>query len=319
MRTRKLLAYACIYVLWGGSFLAIRELVAPPQGSPGLPPFFAAAFRFTLAGLVLILWSRISAPATLTLRQFASAAMLGFIMFFCLYAGLFWAETRVASGLAAVISAMIPVWIFAGELFVLRTQRATPLAVSGIVLGFAGVTLLALAPGSAAGGRTPSSTLAILAMLGGTICWSAGTVASRRMTLPQPQRANAGWQMFTGGLMLLALSAAAGEWKHLPPDPALASARMLGSMAYLVIAASIISYTAYVWLIAHEAPTRVSSYAYVNPVFALLIGAALAGERLTVAQMAGAALVVAGVFATLQGRSAPQPAKSVPASVTNSA
>jgi drug/metabolite transporter (DMT)-like permease len=304
MAARKLLAYAAIYILWGGSFLAIRELVAPPHGIQPVPPFFAAGFRFTLAGLVLLVWSLAAGRTSLSVRQFASATALGFIMFACLYAPLFWAETRVASGVASVISAMIPVWIFAGELFVLRTQRASALAVSGIALGFAGVVALSLhAPGSAGASSTP----AILATVAGTLCWSAGTLLSRRLALPQPQRANAGWQMLTGGAMLLAISAAAGETNRIPPVTVLLGPRVLASMAYLVIAASIISYTAYVWLIAHDSPTRVSSYAYVNPVIALAIGALLAGERLTLVQMAGAVLVLAGVFATLRGRGTAQP------------
>lgn len=310
MPVRKLLAYAAIYILWGGSFLAIRELVAPPHEIPPVPPFLAAGFRFTLAGLVLILWSRATGRASLSLRQFASAATLGFIMFACLYAPLFWAETRVASGLASVISAMIPVWIFAGELFFLRTQRASALAVGGLTLGFAGVVVLSLrAPGSSG----PGSTLAILGTVAGTLCWSAGTLLSRRLALPQPQRANAGWQMLTGGVMLLAIAAAAGEPHRTPPVAVLLSLRVIASMAYLVIAASIITYTAYVWLISHDSPTRVSSYAYVNPVIALAVGAIVAGERLTLLQIAGALLVLAGVFATLRGRGSAQPAPSVPA------
>lgn len=310
MAARKLLAYAAIYILWGGSFLGIRELVAPPHGLAPVPPFFAAGFRFVLAGFILILWSRIAQPTPLAMRQFLSATLLGFIMFACLYAPLFWAETRVASGLASVISAMIPVWIFAGELFVLRSQRATPLAVAGIALGFAGVVVLSLhAPGSAASG----STLAIVATVAGTVFWSGGTLLSRRLTLPTPQRANAGWQMLTGGAMLLVVSVAAGEPHRMPPLPVLLSPRVVASMAYLVVAASIIAYTSYVWLIAHDSPTRVSSYAYVNPVIALAIGAILAGERLAMLQIAGAVLVLAGVFATLRGRGA----ASVTAKVSN--
>jgi drug/metabolite transporter (DMT)-like permease len=314
MAARKLLAYAAIYILWGGSFLGIRELVAPPHGISPVPPFFAAGFRFTLAGLVLIVWSRAAGHTSLSVRQFASATALGFIMFACLYAPLFWAETRVASGLASVVSAMIPVWIFAGELFVLRTQRASRLAISGIALGFAGVVVLSLrAPGKPGA----SSTLAILVTVAGTLCWSAGTLLSRRLALPQPQRANAGWQMLTGGAMLLAISAAAGEPRRMPPVAVLLSPRALVSMAYLVVAASIIAYTAYVWLIAHESPTRVSSYAYVNPVIAMAIGAAVAGERLTLLQIAGAVLVLAGVFATLRGRGVAQSSLSVREKVTS--
>src|SRR5580700_10984653 len=115
MRVRKILAYAAIYFLWSGSFLAIRILVA---GAHPVPPFFAAAFRFTLAGLILLIWSRLT--------------------------GLFWAETRVASGLAAVVLALIPVWVCAGEIFVLHTLRATPLSLGGIALGFGGVIVLSL-------------------------------------------------------------------------------------------------------------------------------------------------------------------------------
>jgi drug/metabolite transporter (DMT)-like permease len=314
MPARKLLAYAAIYILWGGSFLAIRELVAPLHSMAPVPPFFAAGFRFTLAGLTLILWSRIRQPTPLAPRQFLSATLLGFIMFACLYAPLFWAETRIASGLASVISAMIPVWIFAGELFVLQTQRAAPLAVCGIALGFAGVVVLSLrAPGSTGASSAP----AILATVAGTVAWSAGTLLSRRLKLPQPQRANAGFQMVTGGAMLLIISATAGESHRMPPLAVLLSARVLVSMGYLVIAASIIAYTAYVWLIAHDSPTRVSSYAYVNPVIALAIGAVLAGERLTLLQIAGVLLVLAGVFATLRGRGTVQPAPSERVKVAN--
>ena len=115
--------------------------------------------------------------------------------------------------------------------------------------------------------------------------------------------------MFLGGGLLLVLSAASGELHRIPPVAYLLSPRILGSMAYLIVAASIVSYTAYVWLIAHDSPTRVSSYAYVNPVFAILLGAVLAGERLTLLQIGGAVLVLAGVFATLQVRGATQTAQ----------
>lgn len=292
MAARKILAYGAIYVLWGGSFLAIREIVAV------VPPFFAAGFRFTAAGLALLLWSRFDARFELRPRQIAGAVALGLVMFTCDYASLFWAETRVASGIAAVVFAMIPVWIFAGEVFLLRERRATAISLGGIALGFAGVVLLGLRH---AGGGV--SAFAILIMVGGTLCWSVGTLWSRRMALPRPQHANSGLQMFSGGFFLLLLAAGTGELHRLPPLHVLLGARVVASMAYLIVAASIVSYSAYVWLIAHDSPTRVASYAYVNPVFALMIGAALAGERLTPMEMGGAALVVVGVFATLMGRS----------------
>ena len=314
MRVRKLLAYAAIYFLWSGSYLAIRILVA---GSHPVPPFFAAAVRFTLAGAILLLWSRLTGPIQITRAALLSAAALGLIMFTFDYAGLFWAETRVASGLCAVVLALIPVWICAGEIFVLRTLRATVLSLSGIALGFIGVVVLSLH----SRGSAHTSTPALLVMIAATISWSFGTLWSRRLTLPRPHQANAGLQMFFGGIYLFILSTAAGEFRRLPPTPILFSARMVVSMAYLIVAASIVSYTAYVWLIANDSPTRVSSYAYVNPVFALILGASLAGERLAPLQIAGAALILVGVVATLMGKvvPAPQPHSAEPEQATSAA
>ena len=297
---RKLLAYAAIYILWGGSFLAIREVVSV------VPPFFAAGFRFTVAGLILILWSRFAGPFEMSARQILNATLLGSIMFACLYAGLFWAEVRIPSGVAAVVSALIPLWIYAGEVLFLRTQRATLLAISGVALGLIGVVLLALRHrGHHAHART--SVIAVLVTVGGTLCWSIGTLLSRRLNLPTPQKLNAGWQMYTGGFLLMILALATGEIHTLPQTSVILSARVLLSMTYLIVAASILTYTSYVWLIAHDSPTRVASYAYVNPVIALLLGAVLLSERLTHWQMVGAALVVAGVFATLMGKKTPTP------------
>src|ERR1700761_7940006 len=202
MSIRKLLAYGAIYILWGGSFLGIREIVAVT------PPFFAAGFRFFLAGLLLILYSGLRGSGACSPRQWIGAAALGFIMFTCMYAGLFWAEICVPSGIAAVISAMIPVWIFIGELAILRTQTANVWTIGGIVLGFAGVLILTLQ--SPASG-THMSTLAALVLIGATLCWSGGTLWSRKLSLPKPQTANSGLQMATGGALLLALSAMAGE------------------------------------------------------------------------------------------------------------
>jgi drug/metabolite transporter (DMT)-like permease len=295
MPIRRVLAYAAIYVLWGGSFLAIREIVAV------VPPFFAAGFRFLMAGLLLVLYSQLRADVKWEWRQIANACRLGVLMFAVMYAVLFWGEVRVPSGISAVISAMIPVWIFVGEVAVLRTQRATALSLCGVLLGFGGVVVLAL---HATGGTAKASPMAILVMIGGTLSWSVGTLWSRQLDLPEQKTLNAGVQMAFGGLLLLILSTAAGEMHRLPAESQWLTVRIVASMAYLIIAASIVAFTAYVWLIAHEPATRVASYAYVNPVLALMAGAVLAGERLSAMQAAGVVLVVAGVFATLTGKSA---------------
>ncbi|MFT4112695.1 EamA family transporter [Silvibacterium sp.] len=297
MRVRRLLAYAAIYFLWGGSFLGIREVVAV------LPPFFAAAFRFFSAGTLLLVFAlltsrkeRASGPFSLSGREWRNVALLGLVLFVGDYACLFWAEQRIASGIASVIAATIPVWIFAGEVFILRTQRLAAWPMVGIALGFAGVVALTW---DSVRGRSLGSFAGVLVALLGCLCWSAGTLLSRRLRLPASRVVNAGWQMAIGGAMLFALSAATGEWGHLPHGVSL---RAVVAMAYLIGAASIVAFTAYVWLLGHEPMGRVASYAYVNPVVALGLGAALAGERLSAVEMAGSALVVMGVFATLRGK-----------------
>jgi drug/metabolite transporter (DMT)-like permease len=304
MRARRILAYSAIYILWGGSFLGIREVVAV------LPPFFAAGFRFFFAGLFLLLYAAVASKESreghsITRQQWLGAALLGLIMFVGDYACLFWAEQRISSGIASVISATIPVCIFTGEVFLLHTQRITAKSLAGIMLGFLGVVVLTWQSMQAGSSGLPAGMFVAFA---GVICWSAGTLLSRRLTLPASRVVSAGWQMWTGGVMLFLVAAATGELRRLPPAHLAFSPRVVGSMTYLIVAASIVAFTSYVWLLGHEPMGRVASYAYVNPVVALALGAWLASERLSVLQVAGSGLVVVGVFATLTGK-APVPAK----------
>lgn len=299
MKARTLIAYSAIYILWGGSFLGIREIVAV------VPPFFAAAFRFTSSGIILLAYAGITArregsrSAAMTLRQWRSAFILGLIMFVGDYACLFWAEQRISSGIASVISATIPVWIFAGEVYLLHTQRITAKSLAGIALGFLGVVVLTW---QSMQSGTLGSFAAMLVALAGTFFWAGGTLLSRKLELPASRVVSAGWQMAVGGLVLFLLSAASGEFHRLPPESVALSPRVVLSMTYLIVAASILAFTAYVWLLGHQPMGRVASYAYVNPVVALALGAGLAGEHLTLLQILGSGLVLLGVFATLTGK-----------------
>jgi drug/metabolite transporter (DMT)-like permease len=292
MAIRKLLAYAAIYVLWGASFLAIRQVVAVT------PPFFAASFRFFCAGAILYGYSCWRGMPRPNRGQLISTAVLGLFMFAGDYGCLFWAEKEVPSGLAAVIAATIPVWVLLGEWIVSRSQPPNAKALAGIALGVAGVILLMLP----AGLHHTAFTISALVLLLGTFFWSGGTVASRHLDLPRQLSMSAGLQMAWGGLFLLLLSAAAGELGTLPGLSHQWNWHLAFAMAYLIVFASIIAFTAYVWLIARDPTTRVASYAYVNPLIALLLGSLLAHERPTPVQYVGAALVVAGVASTIAGK-----------------
>ncbi len=294
-RSQRLLAYAAIYGFWGGSFLAIRDIVAVT------PPFFSAALRFVLAGLVLYAWARLRGSRRLIAREWRHSALMGLVMFGGNYSCLFWAEQRINSGLAAVLTAMVPVWIFLGEWLFFGTQRLTIATFGGILLGISGVVMLSRASVTGAG---PHGDMAIAAgvLLLGTLLFSVASLWSRKLTLPHDQALRAGVQMLLGGGVLFLASALAGELPYLPAAAHAWQWHTLGSFLYLVIAASILAFTAYTWLLHHDSATRVSSYAYVNPVVALAIGSLFAGERMTGAQWAGTVLVLFGVFATLMGK-----------------
>ncbi len=289
---RKLLAYAAIYFLWGASFLAIRQVVAVT------PPFFAAAFRFLCAGAILYGYSCWRGMPQPDRRQLMSTALLGLVMFAGDYGCLFWAEKEVPSGLAAVIAATIPVWVLLAEWLFAGSQRPTAKALAGIVLGIAGVILLMVPTGL----HNTGFSVSALVLLLGCFFWSGGTVASRHLYLPRQLSMSSGLQMTWGGGFLLLLSAATGELGKLPGLSQRWNWQLGFAMAYLIVFASIIAFTAYVWLIARDPTTRVASYAYVNPLIALLLGSLLANERPTPLQYVGAALVVAGVASTIAGK-----------------
>ena len=290
----RVLAYAAIYLLWGGSFLAIRDIVAVT------PPFFAAGFRFLLAGGALYLLTRLRGAPRPTGVQWWHSLGLGVVMFGGNYACLFWSEQRLASGIAAVLTAMVPVWIFLGEWLVFRTQRLTGGTLAGIVLGMGGVVLLSRA--TAGGSIRGANSIAALVLLLGTLLFSIGTLWSRRLTLPSDQGMRAALQMLLGGAVLFALSAGSGEFRHMAAALHAWRWHTAFSMLYLIVAASIVAFTAYTWLIHHEPATYVASYAYVNPVVALAIGISFAHERMSPGEWAGAALIIAGVLATLLGK-----------------
>ena len=289
---RKLLAYSAIYFLWGASFLAIRQVVAVT------PPFFAAAFRFLCAGAILYAYSCVKGMPQPTRRQWVSTALLGLVMFAGDYGCLFYGEKVVPSGLAAVIAATIPVWVLLGEWLFAGSQRPAKKALAGAALGVSGVILLMLPVGLHAGGFSGSALVLLL----GALFWAAGTVTSRHLDLPRQLSMSAGLQMAWGGGFLLLLSAATGELRSLPGLAHRWDWHLAFAMVYLIVFASIVAFTAYVWLIARDPTTRVASYAYVTPLVALLLGWLIAQERPTPLQYAGAALVLAGVASTIAGK-----------------
>jgi len=282
-----LAAFAIIYFVWGSTYLAIRV------GVREMPPFLMAGLRFTTAGLALYLWMRFTGVKSPTWREWRGASILGTLMFLIDYACLFWAEQRVPSGIAAVILAAIPVCITLLEITFLRTQRLTVRLSLGLAVGIIGVAVL-MNPSSALG-EAPLNRGGAIALLVACCGWSVGTVVSGRLTLPESKAMSAGAQMLSGGVQLLVLAAVAGEFGHFRMQDISGTAWF--SLGYLIVAGSIISYTAYVWLLHYESPTKVGTYAYVNPVVAVIVGGLLGGETIGRRTILGTALILVSVVA----------------------
>jgi drug/metabolite transporter (DMT)-like permease len=282
---KTLLAFAIIYVVWGSTFLAIRV------GVSEVPPFLLAAMRFTIAGLVLYLWMIARGEPSPSARQWRSALLLAVLIFVLDYGLLFWAERRVPSGVAAVMMATIPVFMALSEIALLRTQRLTGGLALALLIGIAGVAVLV--SNSLALGDAPIDGAGAAALVLAAISWSVASALTRKLPLPPSKVMSSGAQMLAGGVLLALTSAGLGELREFRPGSVSGAAWL--SLLYLIVAGSIVAFTAYVWLIHHESPTKVGTYAYVNPVVAVLLGWLLAGEALGPRTILGTLLVLASV------------------------
>jgi drug/metabolite transporter (DMT)-like permease len=283
---KTLLAFAIIYFVWGSTFLAIRI------GVEEVPPFLLAALRFFIAGLVLYLWMIAKGERSPTLREWRSVVVLASLIFVLDYGLLFWSERRIPSGLTAVMLATIPAFMALSEIIFLRTQKLTARLAVALLIGILGVAVLvsrALKLGGA-----PIDRAGAVALMIAAVTWSIASALTRKLHLPESKVMSSGTQMLAGGLLLAVVAAALGEFRNF--HPAAVSRGVWIALLYLIVAGSIIGFTAYVWLIHHESPTRVGTYAYVNPVVAVLLGYFFAGEALGMRTIVGTLCVLVSVI-----------------------
>ncbi|MGA2537414.1 MAG: EamA family transporter [Terracidiphilus sp.] len=283
---KTLLAFGIIYFVWGSTFFAIRV------GVREVPPFLLCGMRFLVAGLVLTLWVLARGERLPRGRQWMSVVFLGFVLFVLDYGALFWAEQRIPSGVAAVMLATIPAFMALAEIVILRTQKLTLRLAFALLVGLAGVAVL-MSRGLNLGG-TPIDSRGAAALIFGALSWSFASVIGRKLPLPESKGMSSGTQMLAGGVLLAAVAGAAGEFHGFNPG-AVSRAAWL-SLLYLIIAGSIIGFTAYVWLMHHESPTKVGTYAYVNPVVAVVVGYFLGGETLGLRTILGTLFILASVL-----------------------
>ena len=292
-----LTAFAIIYFVWGSTFLAIRV------GVQQVPPLVFAAMRFLAAGILMMAWTLLRGERMPTRREWLSGSLLGLLIFVCDYGLLFWAEKTVPSGVAAVVMATIPVFIALFEIVLLKTQRLTLRLAVALLIGILGVT--ALVSNSFNLGGAPVSKLGTIALIIASISWAISTVLSRRLPLPSSKLVSAGIQMLTGGVMLAVVAGLFREYRDFHPHQVTPAGWF--ALVYLIVAGSLIGFTAYVWLLHHESPTKVGTYAYVNPVVAVLVGYFAGGEPLGARTLVGTVCVLMSVVA-ITGARTPRPA-----------
>ncbi len=278
-------AFAIIYFAWGSTFFAIRV------GVHEVPRLLFAAMRFLAAGLALYGWLIVRGERSPTMRQWLAASLMALLIFVFDYGLLFWAEQHVPSGIAAVMLATIPAFMALSEIVLLRTQRLTIRLAVALLIGIAGV--VALTSHSLNLGGSPIDTKGAVALIIAAMSWSIASALSRKLPLPTSKVMSSGSQMLAGGVLLTLAAAARGEFHGFHPSSVSRGAWY--ALLYLIVVGSIIGYTAYVWLLHHESPTRVGTYAYVNPVVAVLLGYFLGGETLGPRTILGTLFVLISV------------------------
>ena len=284
------LAFAAIYVIWGSTYLAIRLAIET------LPPFLKEGARFTTAGAILLAWAVFNGeklrPA---LSQWPKAFIIGGLLLLCGNGGVTWAEKYIASSLAALLVATEPFWVVIMN-WRLTHRRPNAKVLLGVLIGLAGVSLL-VSDGLSQGAHGPQgsrlSLIGTVVVLLSSFAWATGSVYSNRNPIRAVTAMASGMQMLAGGSLLLLLALVAGDFKRLNLDNA--SWVSISAFAYLTLFGSLVSFTAYSWLLNNVTPARAATYAYVNPVVAVFLGWLIASEPLTPKMMLAAAIVVGSV------------------------
>lgn len=293
---RQVSALLIVYLVWGSTYLAIRFAIET------LPTFTMAGVRFLIAGALLYGWGRWRGGPRATPREWRRMAAIGALLFLAGNGGVVWAEHQVPSGIAALLIAIEPAWIVLLSPLVIPATRLRLQSVLGVALGLAGVTILMLDPTGADPTRT--EPLGALAIVGAAFTWALGSLLTTRRGLPTSRPIAFGGQMVCGGLLLLLLGAASGEWATLEVEQF--STRSLLALAYLIAFGSIVAISAYGYLLRTTAPIVAATYAFVNPVVAVGLGWLLADEPFTSRLALASAVILSAVALILRQEAAPQ-------------
>ncbi len=307
-------AFAAVYIFWGSTYLAIKYAIET------LPPFLMAGSRFVVAGLILMVWARFTKdyerPKAV---HWKTSFIVGTFLLLGGNGGVVFAEHHISSSLAALLVATEPFWIVLLSWMWLKKSRPNLKVIMGLAVGFFGVWLLIGGQGgaiSAGDAGYSMQTLGTFLVMLAALSWAIGSLYGLRSPVPKSSLLTAGMQMFSGGLVLLFVSLVSGEMLRF--NIAEVSANSVYGVIYLVIFGSLIGFTAYSWLLKNAQPAMVSTYAYVNPIVAVLLGWLIAGESFTGQMLIGAGVIVGSVvLITSEDKSDKNPKVKIKKPTTN--
>jgi len=294
-RGKLIAAFAAIYVIWGSTYLGILFAIET------IPPLLMAGIRFSIAGLLLYVWARRGESAPPTRIQWRNAAIIGALLLVGGNGCVVLAERLVPSGLASLLVAILPIWMVLLEWARPGGTKPSRGVIAGLILGVIGLVVLigpsALHPATAGGIRIAGVILLTFASLS----WASGSLIAQHVELPKSAPLATGMEMICGGAILLVLSLILGEPMRF--DVSQISAKSFAGLVYLITFGSMVAFSAYVWLLKVSQPAHVATYAYVNPVVALFLGWAFAGERLSARTAVASAIIIGAVALITTARS----------------
>ncbi len=291
-RARLIIGFLILYVVWGSTYLAIRFGVAT------IPPFIMGAVRFLCAGGLLYAFTRLRGAAAPSALEWRNSAIVGAMLLFVGNGAVSWASKRVDSSVASLLVSTVPLWLVLCE--VAQGQRPSLAKWCGVALGFAGVALLVW-PVDGQRSHATVDPLGAVVLSMGSLSWTIGSLFSRSAQMAKPAGLAIAMQMLVGGALLLILSLGTGELSTIDPDAI--TMKSVYALLYLVVFGSLIGFSTYMWLLSVATPTAVGTYAYVNPVVAVLLGVVFAGERLPPRAFVAMLVIVGGVaMVSLAGR-----------------
>jgi len=285
-RSHIVAAFAAVYVIWGSTYLAIRYAVET------IPPFLMGGTRFLIAGLILYAWSRRRGAAP-TRAQWRAAAVTGILLLVGGNGAVIWSEQHVASGLVALIVAIVPLWMVTLDWLRPGGTRPGRAVFVGLALGLAGLALLIGPDAFGSRGSFGIDVRAALVPVFGALLWASGSIFSRYAPRPASSPMATGMQMLAGGAAFLIVSVIAGEPRHFS-IAAVTTPSLIGYL-YLLTFGSLLGFTAYIYLLGATTPAKAATYAYVNPVVAVILGWAVAGEPFTPRMLVAAAIILGAV------------------------